>query len=352
MSRPKPTRRTLSSAPSALLDRRLALAVAARITGPSPRTSARQRREIGENIREVCALAEQHVQEFTGWHVPVGAPPEVVNRIGWVEANLAAIEPLMEQAASRLKGPAAFAGGALSKVMSVQMGLLFGYLSRRVIAQYDLLGGERLLFVGPNIVATEERAGVDARSFRTWVAVHEVTHRLQFGGVDWLRPALEGMIDRSMTMLSPQGRSPVDIVQRLRASVARSSLVPALQEALLTEDQRELLRDAQALMSSVEGHASFVMDRVGARLIEDVEGLRKQVERSKGRALGPEKVLQRAIGFEAKQRQYTDGKSFFDRVANQHGDEAVREAWSTREHLPTIEELKDPGAWAERVLGV
>lgn len=340
----------MPSAQPALIDRRLAVAVASRATGSTPKTSPEERREIGEQIREVCLIAEKAVQEFTGWNVPPGPAPEVLSRVDWVEANLAGLEPILALAGSRVSMPG-LVRAPLRTAMSVQMGLLFAYLSRRVIAQFDLMGGERLLFVGSNIVETERRAKVHPRSFRMWVAIHEVTHRLQFGGASWLRPALEDLIEQSLTMVGPAGRSPADIARRLRAALADSSPIPAVSQALLTEQQREVLRRAQTLMSSVEGHASFVMDRVGAELIDDVDALRKQVEGARGTAPGIEKSFQKVIGLEAKKRQYTEGKSFFDEIAETFGLESVQEAWRSETSLPTADELANHHAWGARVLG-
>ena len=302
-------------------------------------------------MRDACARAEDAVAAFTGWTVDAGPTPEVLNRRDWVDANLRSLEPLLAVAETRLPLSSAAARAALRPAMSVQLGLLFGYLSRRVIAQFDLLGGERLLFVGPNIVETERRADVEPEAFRMWVALHEVTHRLQFGGVSWLRPALEEFLDRSLSLIAPHGRRPADLVRRLRASLAHASALPGLAEALLTEEQRALLREAQALMSAVEGHASFVMDRLGADVIPDVDRLRARVEGARGSTAGPERTLQRLIGLEAKRRQYVDGKRFFDTVADRHGLDAVEAAWASRDALPTVEELSAPEAWAARVLG-
>ena len=67
-------------------------------------------------------------------------------------------------------------------------------MSTRVLGQYDLLLTEEAVedqdlvyFVGPNVVALEQRYGFEPREFRLWLALHEVTHRCQFTAVPWLR---------------------------------------------------------------------------------------------------------------------------------------------------------------------
>jgi coenzyme F420 biosynthesis associated uncharacterized protein len=331
---------------SVLLDRALALTVARRATGSEPSTTPDDRAAIGRSIREACARADDAVRAFTGWG---DAPPvpvaEIIDRASWVEANLAAIEPLMERAAEVFK-PSSFARPVLRVSTSLQLGFLFGYLSRKVIGQYDLFGSGRLLFVGPNVVEVERRARVDPADFRLWVALHEVTHGLQAGGVPWLRPAISGFVDRSLSVMR-RGPSPARVVGAVRDAVTQGR---SLAETILTPEQRELFREAQGLMSVVEGHASFVMDRVGATFIDDVAGLRRAVEGARGRALGPERAMQSVIGLDAKRRQYQDGQSFFDAITDARGMDAMNPVWESPGHVPTVDELADPDAWCRRVL--
>ena len=78
----------------------------------------------------------------------------------------------------------------------MQLGLLLGWMSTRVLGQYDqlLIEDERpedqdiVYYVGHNIIELEDRYGFQPRQFRLWIALHEVTHRAQFTGVPWLRP--------------------------------------------------------------------------------------------------------------------------------------------------------------------
>ena len=72
------------------------------------------------------------------------------------------------------------------------MGALLGYLSQRVLGQYDLLvpddvNGDAVYYVGGNILSLEKRFAFRPRDFRLWIAIHEVTHRAQFTGVPWMR---------------------------------------------------------------------------------------------------------------------------------------------------------------------
>src|SRR3712207_8425855 len=41
-----------------------------------------------------------------------------------------------------------------------------------------------------------------ARDFRLWIAIHEVSHRVQFGATPWLRTHLYGMVDQYLSTVS------------------------------------------------------------------------------------------------------------------------------------------------------
>src|SRR4051794_1776308 len=125
-----------------------------------------------------------------------GPPPPVheVGRREWADANLDSIAELLEPVtaglderlgrAGALAGPLKAAAGA---TLAAEVGLVMGYMSQRVLGQYEvsLLQPEvapRLLFVTTNLDRAVRDLEVDRDSFLTWVALHEVTHVLQFSG--------------------------------------------------------------------------------------------------------------------------------------------------------------------------
>ncbi|MEZ5270273.1 MAG: zinc-dependent metalloprotease [Microthrixaceae bacterium] len=81
------------------------------------------------------------------------------------------------------------------KVAGAELGALLGWMSSKVLGQYDLLVLEDedpedqdvVHMSVTNILALEKRHSFPPEQFRMWVALHEVTHRPQFTGVPWLR---------------------------------------------------------------------------------------------------------------------------------------------------------------------
>ena len=110
------------------------------------------------------------------------------------------------RAAPSSAGPSLVVGRA---VAGTQLGLMLAYMSTRVLGQYDLLINDEapedqdlVSYVGPNIVAIEERYGFAPSQFRLWLALHEVTHRLQFTAVPWLRDHFVGLVSELLGPLS------------------------------------------------------------------------------------------------------------------------------------------------------
>ena len=97
-------------------------------------------------------------------------------------------------------------------IAGAEVGALLGWMSTRVLGQYDLLVIEDenpddqdiVYYVGPNILALEKRFAFPPREFRLWLALHEVTHRAQFTGVPWLRPYFLSLVESSAGRRRPR----------------------------------------------------------------------------------------------------------------------------------------------------
>jgi putative hydrolase len=118
---------------------------------------------------------------------------------------------------------------------------------------------------------------------------------------------------------------------------------------LATDEQRDVLNQIQALMAVVEGHGNFVMDTVGARVIPSFKRMRYVFERRREQSTTLQRILNQALGLEMKLRQYEVGQKFCQEVAAREGEAGFTYLWSAPEHLPTLDELKEPRRWLDRV---
>jgi coenzyme F420 biosynthesis associated uncharacterized protein len=245
-------------------------------------------------------------------------------------------------------------------VTAVEMGTLLGWMSTRVLGQYDLLLVEDedpdeqdiVYYVGPNVLALEKRFGFPPREFRLWLALHEVTHRAQFTGVPWLRPYFLSLVDGIMGSVDPD---PGRLLQALRRAVdeTRAGRNPLDEGGLValfaTAEQREVLDRIGGLMSLLEGHGDVTMDRAGADLVPSAERFSRVLRARRNSRPGPAKVMQKLVGLDAKLKQYEAGERFIAAVESDGGPELLATVWEGPERLPTLAEIRDPAAWLARV---
>lgn len=339
-----------------MLDQALARRLAGLAAGTEPD------HEPPADLAALCLDAERRIAEYSGLSAPAPLPvAEPVGRRPWIAANVASmaamVDPVVERAAGDAGALSGVVGGALGALLSAEAGALTGLLSQRVLGQYDLALTEpdrraRLLFVTPNIGAAAVRLDADARELWTWIAVHEVTHAVQFEAVPWLRGHLAGLLTELLesldVKLDPAAllRPPrLDDLRALGDAVRTGGFVAAA----AGPERRALLDRVQATMAVVEGHAEHVMDAVGAQLVPSLPQLRSALDRRRRERPPALRLLERLIGLEAKLRQYEDGKRFCDAVAAEGGVAALHRVFRAPDALPTAAELADPSAWLRRV---
>jgi coenzyme F420 biosynthesis associated uncharacterized protein len=288
---------------------------------------------------------------------------EVVSRAEWAAVNLQPLSQILDPVAERLDERLAFAGplaGALragaSATLAAEAGLVMGYLSSRVLGQYDvsLLGAEtdpRLLFVGPNLAGAVRDLDVDADAFGRWICAHELTHVFQFQGVPWLRDHMAGLLRRYVETLEVRiekgaagGLPSLPDPQRLVNAFREGGLAALVQ----SPEQRALMDEVQAAMSVIEGYSEHVMDRVAAEFIPGHEKLRAAMDRRRASRSAPQRIIERLLGFDVKLRQYEQGKKWADAVASLAGIEGLNRVWASPASLPSPGELRQPGKWLKR----
>jgi coenzyme F420 biosynthesis associated uncharacterized protein len=305
--------------------------------------------------------AEALVSRYTGLQPAAGALPvaEAVDRKEWIEAGLRSIRGVLDPAAAKAAesaGPlSSIVGGAAGAVLGVQAGAISGFLAGRVLGQYefpvlDPHAPARLLFVAPNLGHAATSLDAGAERLLRWVALHEITHALQFGGVPWLRPHLAERV-RELTAaldLDPgslfSGVPGVDDIRDLVERVREDGIATVM----LGPERRALLDGLQAFMALLEGYAEHVMDAVGAEVIDDLPQLRAAMERRRADRTGLLRLFEKLIGMDMKLRQYELGKRFCDGVVEQAGIEGLNRVWEGPEQLPTLAELEDPAGWLVR----
>lgn len=326
-------------------------------------------RQAVAQLRELSTTAQGHVREFTGMEPlePAG-PAVIVDRPGWIKANVAGFRVVLEPILDRLGGERMNSGAADnlttavgSRVTGVQLGAVLSYLAGRVLGQYELFlppdpDGRaptgRLTLVAPNIVHTERELDVDPHDFRLWVCLHEETHRMQFTSSPWLRDYVQ---EQMQEMLLASNVDAGQLLDRLRS--AGEAVAEAIRggdanliEAFQSEEQSEIMDRITAVMSLAEGHGDYVMDAVGPEVVPSVAEIRRRFQRRREGANRVDKVIRQLLGIDLKMKQYEEGAAFVRSVVSRVGMADFNRVWESPETLPTLKEIRNPDAWIDRVV--
>ena len=318
------------------------------------------------DLAALAAESESRVVAYTGLKParPL-PPPEGISRPEWVATNLDSmrllLDPVLKRAGDNL-GPLKPAMEiAMGIVLSTEVGVVVGYLGQRVLGQYELVlldeavedRPPRLLFVLPNLGQAVEAFRAEEQEFMTWVALHEVTHAVQFAGVPWLHPHVAGLVRELLKSAEVRLETPrkvrvpsSDEVKRVLGHLRNGDLI----SIVTTTPERETLDRVQAVMAVIEGHAEHVMDAVAPDLLPSLPKLRAALDRRRKSQSGLSRLVAKLLGLELKLRQYEQGKFFCDAIVRARGTEALHHIWSSPDVLPTLAELRDPDAWLKRAM--
>ncbi len=366
----KPAQPTATDETPSLIDWRQARDIAVQMSRDEV-LSMPERRRLDAEYRELVTRCVPIVADYTGDALP-DAPERTFafDRVDWVNANIDAFERMFapleglnllgEAAASRTVA-GQMLGSLNQKILSAEVGLLLGYLARKVLGQYDLtlLGREpmapgRLYYVEPNIRAAEAKLGLPSKDFRMWLALHETTHAFEFEAHPWLRDHFNGMLERYFEFLKEDaaslranGLSGLRLyVDRIRAGGGDSG---SWIEALMNAEQKALFTEMQATMCIVEGYSNHVMNAVGRRLLPNYELISKRFAQRLEQQSQADRLLAKLTGLDVKMEQYRLGEQFIDRVVAERGHDFARRVWSGADSMPTMVEIRQPALWLARI---
>jgi coenzyme F420 biosynthesis associated uncharacterized protein len=335
-----------------------------------PAPSEEDRRGFDEAVR----VAELQVAGFTGLEAPSDIPRvEAVRRGQWVQANIEGLRALLEPAAAKIgdaiataqrdavpeqaqAGVAQMLGQLSPLLLGAQVGTVLGTLAQQVLGQYDIAvprpdGAGALLFVVPNIARFEKEWSLDPTDFRTWIAIHEVTHRFEFAR-PWALTRFRELIDDFTSTLTLD----VEELQQRLASLDPSN-PEGMQEmlagqeslfgAVMDDEQRLKLRRVQAFMTASEGYGDHVMHALGAQMLPSYARIDEAMRRYR-ETEHVDPVFERLLGIEVKREQYRLGRSFCDTVVELTDEATLARMWDSAEALPSMPELEEPRLWLAR----
>jgi coenzyme F420 biosynthesis associated uncharacterized protein len=339
--------------------------------GLDPEPTDEDRRMLDEAVR----VAELQVAGFTGLELPGDiVHVQAVRRAEWVGASATSLRSLLEPAAQRMGealetamreqmpddvGPMAGMFAQLGPLLQgTQVGQVLGFLATRVLGQYDVAVPRQagaLLFVISNIARFEHDWSLDPTEFRTSVAIHEVTHRLEFAR-PWTSTHFVSLVDDFLSTLTVDvgaiqerlsSLDPTDTEAVERALGGEGG--DALFGAVLDDEQRLKLGRIQAFMAAAEGYADHVMHALGARLLATHAMIEEAMHRHREDET-TDPVFERLLGIDMKREQYVAGRRFCDLVVDLTDEATLARMWGSAEALPSLPEIEEPRLWLARTV--
>jgi coenzyme F420 biosynthesis associated uncharacterized protein len=325
-------------------------------------------------FEEAVRVAELQVAGLTGLQAPSDIPKvEAVRRGQWVQANIEGLRAVLEPAAAKIgdaiaaaqqdlipepsqAGVAQVLGQLSPLLLGAQVGTVLGTLAQQVLGQYDIAvprpdASGALLFVVPNIARFEKEWSLDPTDFRTWIAIHEVTHRFEFAR-PWALTRFRELIDDFTSTLTLD----VGELQQRLASLDPSN-PESMQEmlagegsmfgAVMDDEQRLKLRRVQAFMTAAEGYGDHVMHALGAQMLPSYARIDEAMRRYR-ETEQVDPVFERLLGIEVKREQYRLGRTFCDTVVELTDEATLARMWDSAEALPSMPELEEPRLWLAR----
>jgi putative hydrolase len=365
------------------LARQLAVASAAE-EGPDlePDTSA----TVG--FDDALRVAELQVLDLTAFPPPAEVlHVEPVRRATWIASAMEAYASLVEQAAQRMvdalgraladtpgageetEGAEALAAMGISSpqalvaqlgplLQATQVGQVFGFLAGRVLGDHDI--GIPRAATGPlrivlaNVEKLERDWSLDPREFRTYVALHQTVHRLQFAQ-PWIAAHTKTAIDDFLASMQID----VDEIRGRFASLSPTD-PEGFQQAFADEegsmfgvvldDEQQLKLDRiRALLGAIEGYGDHVATTIGARLL----GTFPQIEEAMRRHREDEEfdpMFARLLGVDVGRQHAELGRRFCATVVELTDEHTLTRMWASADSLPGLAELEEPRLWLARTV--
>ncbi|MEX1217805.1 MAG: zinc-dependent metalloprotease [Acidimicrobiales bacterium] len=348
---------------AAAVDWDVAERVAIRTAKKDPFASSYHYQSLQPDFDRMTAIAEELVAQETGLRSLSGlARARVTDRPGWIRANLASFQRLLTPMLDKFgdRNSSSSIAPFTARLAGAELGLVLGWMSARVLGQYDLLVIEEenpqdqdiVYYVGPNVLALEKQFAFPPEEFRMWLALHEVTHRAQFTGVPWLREHFLGLVHETMNTIDPDPARMSETLARVTAAI-RTGKKPLIDGGIMnlmaSPEQRAVLDQVSGMMSLLEGHGDITMDRAGLELVPSADRFSKVLRERRESARGMARLLQQLIGLQAKLAQYAQGEAFITEVERAGGQTLLSRAWESAENLPSIIEIREPRLWIDRM---
>jgi putative hydrolase len=327
-------------------------------------------------VGDAVHLAETWLDGVTS--LPAGTSSAVAwTPNDWVSGTLDTwqrlCDPVAEQIskvwASALPEEAKSMAGPLLSVMSQMGGMAFGSqlgqalgrLSQEVLTSTDIglpLGPKGVAALLPDAIEALTAGLEQPRSeVLTFLAAREAAHHRLFSHVPWLASQLLSAVEAYARGMK------IDIsgIEELAQGFDPSSLTdPGAMEELLnqgvfepkaTPEQLQALERLETLLALIEGWVQTVVAAALGERIPGTAALSETLRRRRATGGPAEQTFATLVGLELRPRKLREAAVLWGRVTEAAGIDNRDAVWQHPDLLPEAEDLDDPAAFIDRVVG-
>ncbi len=310
--------------------------------------------QAAEEFRDLTRLAEYRLEQIAPFRVDQAADVLPIDPRSWAEKNLESYGSLVEPFGASLGGDSP--GAPLlaqmgPAIVGLQAGSLVGSLSTWVTASFDAglpqdrIGPLSLIVSNIEMLEVDD---VDRREVHLWVAANEVAFRAT-SQLPWIQDHLSVLVDdyaeaakidpTKLSGLMIGGSDPADIERAIEEAGGIDGLIGG-------EEAEAPRAELEAFLGAITGCSRLLARRAVGDIAPHFDKI------SAARDIARDEMGdQPTIGIGPVPAEATQlGDVFNQEVEERYGDDALRTLWADPSRMPTASELRDPTAWAARVL--
>lgn len=327
-------------------------------------------------IADAVHLADMWLDGVTP--LPAGATRAVAwTPSDWIDNTLETwkrlCDPVAEQIstvwASALPEEARAMAGPLLAMMSQMGGMAFGSqlgqalgtLSREVLTSTDIglpLGPKGMAALLPEAIEALSEGLEQPRSeILTFLAAREAAHHRLFSHVPWLSSQLLSAVEAFARGMKVDMSGIEDLAQGINPAALTD---PTQMEQLLnqgifepkaTPEQEAALERLETLLALIEGWVQTVVTAALGDRIPGTEALSETLRRRRATGGPAEQTFATLVGLELRPRKLREAAVLWERLTTAVGADARDGVWAHPDLLPSSEDLDEPAAFIDRMVG-
>lgn len=310
-----------------------------------------------EEYRELARLVEYRLDQISPFRSPPAADVIPVDARSWVDTHLESYGNVVEPFGSSVAGEGLVAPmmeQLKPAMIGLQVGSLVGSLSTWAMASFDAgIPPDRpgpLTIIVPNVDELANQSSLDAKEVRLWVVANEVSFRA-VANLPWIQDHLAVLVDRYADAVKID---PTQLSGLMMGGTDPSAIEAAIEQAgglenIIGGEEAEAPRlELEAFLGAITGCSRLLARRSTLELLPGFDEISSDRDRLREVTRQEAQTL---IGVSSVPPEVTQlGDEFNQEVERRYGDDSLQTLWADPTRMPTASELRDPTAWAARVL--